>query len=279
MSLDWSQLEKLPPEHRYRDYGNFGLGMVKPLVTFCDRWKIRPDAVWLLSAFSLLVSGFFFLCYDLFLGFFFLLAKVAITHVGNIVARISTPPSAAGYYLHRILEFVGVSFVLYCISQNAFEFVPGLLFLALAASTFLQTTYFEYYETHYLNALDIHVYPFPQDDVNHVNSPRWMHYLRKAEEYCYTWQARTVRKLDIWMRKGMGVPEGWYTDKTLLTRQTALRRGLQLGSLAVLSLPLGIAMATTVYLLGSNLYWAWLIRTRRQKAQSPQSTPPVAQSV
>ncbi|MCB0418163.1 MAG: hypothetical protein KDD39_10960, partial [Bdellovibrionales bacterium] len=240
MPLDWSQLEKLPPEHRYRDYGNFGLGLVKPFVTLCDRWKIRPDAIWLLSAFSLLISGFFFLCYDLFLGFFFLFSKIAITHTANIVAKISTPPTAAGYYLHRILEFVGVSFVLYCISQNAFGMVPSLFFLLLAASIFLQTTYYEYYETHYLHALDIHVYPFPQDDVNHVNSPRWMRYLRKAEEYCYTWQARAIRKLDIWMRKGVGIPDGWYTDKVLLTRQTAFRRGLQLGSLAVLSLPLGI---------------------------------------
>ncbi|MEZ4749082.1 MAG: hypothetical protein R3B54_00235 [Bdellovibrionota bacterium] len=63
-----------------------------------------------------------------------------------------------------------------------------------------------------------------------------MRYLERPR-FCYTWQARAIRKLDIWMRKGVGIPDGWYTDKNLLTRQTAFRRGLQLGGLAVLSIP------------------------------------------
>lgn len=253
----------LTDEQAFPDAGRWVQAVVRPAVKLMAAMGLSPDLVWLAAGFFTLVSGFFFVCTDFFLGFFFLLLQTYLELCGNFLVE-KHPPTLMGEYFNEILDFMGLLFISFCIANVAFESFRLIVVLFLWASLLFQNSYREYFYWNYLKELNKRLTSLSRPLDGEAASFKLLIFLRKFYLYTHTTLWKTLGWIDNRLH-GPSIPTGWYQDRWLLSRQSYLRRPFQWILLALLTWVTDLGIGVLFFLILSNAYWFSLMAIRVSK--------------
>jgi len=233
--IDWEKAEKLPPEHRYLNLSVLWIFYYRAVVRILDRLRVPHEVVTIFSIACGVVAAILF--YDS----RYILAAIAL-HFKDIfdacdgsLARLTGRGHLIGRYLDSVGDFFSLTLVIIAISLAASRSGSDTYMLwgvAAILSTFIQCSFFNYYQLAYL---EIHGVDrllsrrneTTRDDLNGTDRSMMGRILLSFLRFCYliiySWQDRLVAAIDGSLLKRSGASESkWYGERLLMVPQSAL---------------------------------------------------------
>jgi phosphatidylglycerophosphate synthase len=145
-------MSKLPKEHRFVDFSDYGRPIAKMIANSLKNTSVTPVHVTLLFIISGLIATYCILHGYYWLAAFFLISKSILDAADGELARVKQKPSYTGRYLDSIADFVlnALFFISIWHVANANVWICLAAFLGLQ----LQGTLFNYYYVILRNKFD-----------------------------------------------------------------------------------------------------------------------------
>jgi len=242
MTLDIEKSEKLPPEHRYFNISTIWIFYFRWILRLLYRLRIPHELVTLLSIASGLLAAYLFYHGLLIPGAIAIHLKDVFDACDGALARLTGRGHLAGRYLDSVGDFIVLTLTMAAIAARAVSQGRDIYIFwgALAiVSTFIQCSFFNFYQLAYLERLGIDRLSSRRDEVRRqdlegAESGRlwklFMVLFRFLYVVIYGWQDRLVAYVDRWLfMRCKGISElAWYGDKALMIWQSVLCFGTQI---------------------------------------------------
>ena len=283
--IDLEKAEKLPPEYRYCNISVFWIFYYRWILKLLYVLRIPHEIVTLLSIASGLLAAY--LIYER----QFIMAAIAL-HLKDIfdacdgaLARLTGRGHLFGRYLDSLGDFVALTVVMLAIGLSA---SPNMLITYVSwaiiaiVSTFIQCSYFNYYQLAYLDRYGIDRLlskkdERSRDDVNFEHygliGRIFLHLLRFLYAIIYGWQDNFIAVLDRQLIAISGCRDltKWYGDKTMMVVQSALCFGTHIFIIIIFTLirkpEWGLIFIGTIM----NFYMFYLMRHRTRRFRKSHS--------
>ncbi len=275
--LDIDKSEKLPREHRYFNISIIWIFYFRAIIRLLYRLRIPHELVTALSILSGILSAILFYYGILIPAAIALHFKDVFDACDGALARLTGRTHLIGRYIDSLGDFISLTLVMLAIGIRAYHAgSPVYLFWTAFAiiSTFIQCSFFNYYQLAYLEEFGIDRLLSKKDEI-HRSDPGALAQesagkpLFKIVRFLYmvifSWQDRLVAHIDRWQydRSGNVSKQAWYGDRRFMTLQSALCFGTQIFVIifsAVLGKP---EYALVAIAAGLNLYLLFLLLFRR----------------
>ncbi|MEW5924051.1 MAG: CDP-alcohol phosphatidyltransferase family protein [Candidatus Zixiibacteriota bacterium] len=276
--IDFEKSEKLPKDRRY-----FNISIIW---IFYFRYVIRPlywlriphEAVTLLSIFFGIGAAYLFFTGSLIAAAVALHLKDLFDACDGAIARLTGRGHLIGRYLDSLGDFLSLTLVMLAIGFRAADNMGGTYILwAVAAilSTFLQCSFFNYYQLSYLDAFGIMTLSSKRDETTRDDVKRKSNsfpargiliLLRFFYIIVYSWQDGLTAFLDsILVGKNKTItPELRFGNRLLMVLQSALCFGTHIFIIIIWAL-LGRPEAALIFItIVMNLYLFLLLYLRKR---------------
>jgi phosphatidylglycerophosphate synthase len=271
--IDLEKAEKLPPEHRYFNISVIWIFYYRLVLRLFYWLRVPHELVTILSITFGLFAAYLF-CHG------HLIAAAVTLHLKDIfdacdgaLARLTGRGHIFGRYLDSLGDFVTLTAVILAIGARASSDLYWLLAILAIFSTFIQCSYFNYFQLAYLDRYGIDRLLSKRDEKSRDDLKLEsygmigrivLHLLRFAYAIIYGWQDRLIARIDKWLfaKSGSHDPAGWYGDKTLMVWRSTLCFGTHIFAIIVFTLA-GKPEYSLIF-IGTimNLYLFYLMRHR-----------------
>lgn len=283
--VDFDRIYKVPPGHRYFNISTKWIFYFPWIIRAFYRVGIRHEVATALSIASGLAGAW--LIASLPESGRFLAAALAV-HLKDVfdatdgaLARLT----GTGHRLGRFVDTVGDGIVFtswiaacaYVMIKTGAPVIPVAMLAGVTwVSLFLQCSWFNFYQLHYLQRLGVTPASRIDERAQPVDGdsrwPRATRFLANVYELWFGWQDRVVAAWDRHLRKGSGLledpdrPENerWYTHRGLLVAGSALCFGTHAFVLIAATLAGRPHWFLPAVSLGMNLYLAVIASARRR---------------
>jgi phosphatidylglycerophosphate synthase len=275
--VDLEKSEKLPPEHRYFNISVIWIFYFRWVLRILYVLRIPHELVTLLSIGLGLLSAYCFYWGHLIVAAIALHFKDVFDACDGALARLTGRGHLIGRYLDSLGDFVVLTLVMGAIALRAAETRTSLYYLwgALAIlSTFIQCSFFNFYQLAYLDRFEIKTLSSKRDEVGRddleLTAGRFprrfvLTGLRLIYSLIYGWQDRFVAAVDNTLLKRC--PENrrdsWYGHRSLMVAQSALCFGTHIFVVIVFALVGKPQLSLLFVLTIMNLYLILLLWYRR----------------
>lgn len=234
--VDLEKSEKLPPEHRYFNVSTIWIFYFRIAIRILYALRIPHELVTLLSIACGAVSAYLFYVGALIPAAIMLHLKDIFDASDGAIARLTGRGHLIGRYLDSIGDFAVLTLVMLSIAVAAIP-IHGIVFLiwGLIAvfSTFIQCSFFNFYQIAYLDVYGVNRLSSKHDERSRsdvadndfgVPARAFLAVLRFLYAVIYSWQDRLVAKVDsLIARIGPEVArERRYSSKPLMVLQSPL---------------------------------------------------------
>jgi len=275
--IDLEKSEKLPPEKRYFNISILWILYFRHVIRLLYYLRVPHEAVTLLSILFGLVSAGLFYCEALLMAAVALHLKDIFDAADGALARLTGRGHLIGRYLDSLGDFLALTAVMGAIAMRAFmqggyEYV----FWGAAAilSTFIQCSFFNYYQLAYLEAFGIDRLSSRRDektrgdvhDGTHTCAGRaLLSVLRFLYIIIYSWQDRLIARIDQSLVGPRALSDKErFGNKTLMTMQSALCFGTHIFIIIIFAL-IGKPEAALIFIaVIMNLYLILLLYLRNR---------------
>jgi phosphatidylglycerophosphate synthase len=268
---------KLPPQRRYFNISVLWIFYYEWVIRALYRLRVRHEVATLASIASGLAAAYLIVhartWSDFLIAALLVHAKDLFDACDGALARLTN----TGHRLGRFLDTIGDGIVFTAwIAAGAYRGVaagmslPVTLALAVTAwvSLFLQCSYFNYHQLHYVRrsgaALTSRLDERTETDSGIVAV------MAGVYDVWFGWQDRMIARFDGWQRELVGFPadplhqtnDAWYDHRSFMVANSALCFGTHafvLIACLVAGLPFWFL---PVVVVGMNLYWCAIILTR-----------------
>jgi len=279
--IDFEKSEKLPRERRYFNISIIWIFYFRLVIRLLYHLKIPHELVTLLSIGLGLYSA------GLFYEGRFLPAALTL-HLKDIfdasdgaLARLTGRGHLIGRYLDSLGDFFALTAVMTAISLYAFNTGNAIYLIwgGLAIfSTFIQCSFFNYYQLKYIESFGIKTLSSSTDENNRSDleseyENKWARILLTIMRFFYkiifSWQDRLVESVENRLNNNLNLPNSIrYANKNLMIAQSALCFGTHIFVIilaAVIGRPEYSLMFITVAM---NIYLIVLLYLRRRYYES-----------
>jgi len=282
--------EKLPPEYRYFNISVLWIFYFRHVIRALYRLRIPHEAVTMLSILFGIIAAYYFS------AGYFILAAVAI-HLKDVfdasdgaLARLTGRGHLIGRYLDSLGDFFTLTLIMIAIGWHAIQSgLSGYGFWSLTAviSTFIQCSFFNYYQLGYVAAFGIDSLSSQQDerardDLRERTSSPLGRVVLTALRFCYLivygWQDRLVAISDNTLMGARPLPNDRirYGNRSLMILQSALCFGTHIFVIVLFSLLRKPHLALVFISTVMNLYLFLLLYLRKRYYQNASPTPAVS---
>jgi phosphatidylglycerophosphate synthase len=283
---DIEKSEKLPPEHRYFNISIIWIFYFRRVIRLLYQLGIPHEAVTLLSILSGILSAYLFYHGSFIAAAVTLHFKDVFDACDGALARLTGRGHLIGRYVDSLGDFVSLTLVMLAIGWRAYQAgSPIYLFWMGFAivSTFIQCSFFNYYQLAYLEEFGIERLSSKKDEIHRRDQylisrtgKPLLRILRFFYLIIYGWQDWFVARVDKWLyaRSGCASTQTWYGNKTFMTLQSPLCFGTQIFVIIVFAIPgrpeyslvaiaVGLNILLTLVLLLRRYYFAVRVITRQ----------------
>lgn len=275
--VDLEKSEKLPPEHRYFNISVIWILYFRWVLRLLYILRVPHEVVTFLSIGLGLLSAYCFYWGHLITAAVALHFKDVFDACDGALARLTGRGHLIGRYLDSLGDFVVLTLVLGAVALRAAETNSSLYYLWGAAailSTFIQCSFFNFYQLAYLERFEIKTLTSKRDesgrdDLNLEQASALRRFalgiLRLIYSAIYGWQDRFVAAVDNMLLKRCPEHrrEEWYGDRSLMVAQSALCFGTHIFVVIVFAVACKPQLSLFFILTVMNLYLIILLWYRR----------------
>jgi phosphatidylglycerophosphate synthase len=268
---------KLPAERRYFNISVLWIFYYELVIHALYRLRVRHEVATLASIGSGLAAAYMIVEARTVSGF---LLAALLVHAKDLfdacdgaIARLT----GTGHRFGRFLDTIGDGIVFTAwIAAGAYRgfeagiSLPVTLFLGVAAwlSLFLQCSYFNYHQLHYVRrsgtSLTSRLDERAEADSGIVAA------MARVYDLWFGWQDRLIARFDGWQRERSGLPEdplhpandAWFDHRNLMVVNSALCFGTHAFVLIVCLVAGSPFWFLPLVVVGMNLYWSTIILER-----------------
>ncbi len=233
--VDLEKAEKLPKDRRYFNISIIWIFYFRTAIKLFYALRVPHEVITLASMASGMVSAYFFYTGAFIAGAITLHLKDIFDACDGAIARLTGRGHLIGRYLDSVGDFFVLTAVMGAIALYANSNFSGIyLFWGGAAiiSTFIQCSFFNYYQLAYVETFGIKTLSSKRDEIGRKDITYPDNYilriilkiLRLLYIIIYSWQDRLVRKVDKYLCSGANKlsNEQKYGNKKLMIMQSAL---------------------------------------------------------
>lgn len=275
---DLEKSEKLPPDKRYFNISILWILYFRHVIRLLYHLKIPHEIVTLMSILSGLVSA------GLFYSGYFILAAVAL-HFKDVfdacdgaLARLTGRGHLIGRYLDSLGDFVTLTLVIGAIALRAMENISTAYLawgILAVLSTFIQCSFFNYYQLAYLDTFGIKTLSSRRDErsrddldrfSNNRSARAFLAGLRLFYLIVYGWQDRLVASVDGKMFRGSPLNDNMerFGRRSLMVMQSALCFGTHIFVIILFSVFQKPWLGLIFIGIPMNLYLIFLLYLRKR---------------
>lgn len=272
---DIEKSEKLPPEHRYFNISTIWIFYFRWVIKLLYRLKIPHEAVTLLSILSGIFSAYLFYYGSFIAAAVALHFKDLFDACDGALARLTGRGHLIGRYVDSLGDFVSLTAVMLAIGWRAYQAgSPIYLFWMGFAiiSTFIQCSFFNYYQLAYFEEFGIDRLSSKKDEMHRRDQDMidrtWKPLLRILRFFyliIYAWQDWLVARIDKWLYNGSGRGSAreWYGNKAFMALQSPLCFGTQIFMIIVFAILGRPEYSLIAIAVGMNIYLILTLTFRR----------------
>lgn len=288
MSIDLSRAEKLPPEHRYLNISVLFIPWYRWMLRLLYWLRVPHEVATALSLACGFLAAYCFYQGTLLLAAVSLHFKDIFDACDGALARLTGRGHLIGRYLDSLGDFAVLTLVLGAIALRAAE-ASSIYYLwgALAiVATFIQCSFFNYYQLAYLELYGIDRLSSQRDERDRNDlTARFdsgigriaVAILHRLYLIIYGWQDRVVAAVDNHLRKRTPTASKrhWYGNRGFMVAQSALCFGTHIFVIIVATLLGRPQWALPAIGAGLTIYLAALLalRPRLLSEKAGTSTP------
>jgi len=276
--LDLEKSEKLPPEKRYFNISVIWIFYFRLVIRLLYRWRVPHEAITLLSIIFGLIAAYFFYVGSFFLGAAAIHLKDIFDACDGAIARLTGKGHLIGRYLDSLGDFLTLTLTILAIALYAWNRGQSIYLLwgmVAIVSTFIQCSFFNYYQLSYLDIFGIKTLSSRKDegsrnDLDAGSSSRFgrilLGILRVLYKIVYGWQDKLVATIDNSMagNNRQLPPEIRFGNRKLLVLQSALCFGTQIFVIILFAL-LGRPQFSLIFIsVIMNLYLLLVLYLRKR---------------
>jgi phosphatidylglycerophosphate synthase len=251
-TVDIEKSEKLPKNRKYFNVSIIWIFYFRYVIRLLYTLRIPHEVVTLLSISFGIISAYLFYAGAFIWAALALHLKDIFDACDGALARLTGRGHLIGRYLDSLGDFLSLTLVICAISAFALKSGSGIYIFwgALAIlSTFMQCSFFNYYQLAYVEAFGIKSLSSKRDEVNRNDLDKigggkskparfTLTGLRFFYKIIYSWQDRLVKATDEFLagdNAGMS-PAQRYGNKVLMTMQSALCFGTHIFVIIIFAL-------------------------------------------
>ncbi len=275
--LDIEKSEKLPREHRYFNISIIWIFYFRAVIRLLYRLRIPHEMVTAFSIMAGISSAVLFYHGILIPAAIALHLKDVFDACDGALARLTQRTHLIGRYIDSLGDFVSLTLVMLAIGIRAYQTgSPAYLFWMVFAiiSTFIQCSFFNYYQLAYLEEFGIDRLLSKKDEIHRPDiSAQGQESARKplfkivrfSYMLIFSWQDRLVAHIDRWLydRSGDVSKQAWYGNRRFMTLQSALCFGTQIFVIIFFAVAGKPEYSLVAIVAGQNLYLLFLLLFRR----------------
>jgi phosphatidylserine synthase len=286
--ISLEKAEKLTSEYKYFNISVIWIFYYRHVLRIFYYLKIPHEIVTLLSILSGLLSAYFFYSGTLIAAVIAIHLKDVFDACDGALARLTGRGHIIGRYLDSIGDFFVLTIIMIAIACRASHQISSI-YIAWGAvaiiSTFIQCSFFNYYQLAYLERYGIDRLISKQnekarDDIEiddyGLSGRLLLKLMRFLYIVIYSWQDRLVAAVDekLYSSAKSGSKEKWYGDRFLMVLQSALCFGTHIFVIIVFSL-LGKPYLALIF-IGTvmNIYLFYLLYHRKKIHLNDRSAMP-----
>ncbi|MFH2056518.1 MAG: CDP-alcohol phosphatidyltransferase family protein, partial [bacterium] len=289
MSIDLSRAEKLPREHRYLNISVLWIPWYRWMLRLLSVLRVPHEVVTGLSLICGLLSAYWFYQSSLLFAAIALHLKDIFDACDGALARLTGRGHLIGRYLDSLGDFLVLTAVLGAIGLRAAE--SSQIYYLWGASaifaTFIQCSFFNYYQLAYLERYGVDRLSSQRDERNRGDLERQfpgsvarvaVTVLHRLYLIIYGWQDRLVAAIDNHLRKRTPTASDsrWFGSRGFMIAQSALCFGTQIFVIIVAALIGRPQWALPFIGIGMTIYLALLLWLRpRLLAEEEGTAAPV----
>jgi len=269
--IDWSKSEKLPPEKRYFNISVIWIFYFRQVIKLFYHLRIPHEIVTVLSIIFGLAAAWFFYDGALIVAVLLLHFKDVFDAADGALARLTGRGHLIGRYLDSLGDFLALTAVMGAVAVAGWhQGEPVYLFWGILAifSTFIQCSFFNYYQLAYTEVYGIETLSSKRDERRRDDLETAAYgtagrvllgILRGLYMAVYGWQDRLVARVDNYLAATSGTEltaTERFGKRVLMVMQSALCFGTHIFVIivfAVLGRPthalIFIATLMNIYLL------------------------------
>jgi phosphatidylglycerophosphate synthase len=276
-TADFDALHKLPRSWRYFNISVLWIFYYQSVIRLLYWVRVRHEIVTLLSFACGAAAAALILTSQTLAGF---IAAATLVHFKDVfdacdgaLARLT----GTGHRLGRFLDTLGdgVIFTLWIIAvawrgiDDGISVLTATLWgIAAWFSLFLQCSYFNFHQLHYIRLSGLGTTSRFDERVEPASGT--VAFLAAIYDLWFGWQDRLIASWDYWQRRFVGLPanptdlrnNGWYGKRPFLVANSALCFGTYAFVLAICLLFRSPFLFLPAIVLGMNLYWVAIVLTR-----------------
>ncbi len=277
-SPDLERSEKLPPQYRYVNISVFWIFYFRYVIKALYRLRVPHEAVTALSILFGLLSAYCFFIGHVILAVVAIHLKDVFDASDGALARLTGRGHLIGRYLDSIGDFFVLTLIMIAIgAQAAQNGLTGYYLWAIAAiiSTFLQCSFFNFYQLGYVAAFGIDTLSSRQDERARDDLQRQSYSLfgkmvlkalRLSYLVVFSWQDKLVAVVDNAMMRDNPVHDDRirYGSHYLMTMQSALCFGTHI-FVIIISALIGRPQLALIFIsTAMNLYLIFVLYLRKR---------------
>lgn len=276
--IDLEKSEKLPRDRRYFNISIIWIFYFRTVIRLLYWLRIPHEAITLLSIFFGISAAYLFYTGSLIAAAVALHLKDLFDACDGAIARLTGRGHLIGRYLDSLGDFLSLTLVMLAIGLRASN-NDGDIYMIWAViaviSTFLQCSFFNYYQLSYLDAFGIKTLSSKRDETARDDIKRqfesWparavLGLLRFFYIIVYSWQDRLAASIDnslVGKNRTLS-PEQRFGNKFLMILQSALCFGTHIFIIIVAAL-LGRPETALIFIsIVMNLYLVGLLYLRKR---------------
>ncbi|MBN2226683.1 MAG: CDP-alcohol phosphatidyltransferase family protein [candidate division Zixibacteria bacterium] len=288
-SPDLEQSEKLPPQYRYVNISVFWIFYFRQVIKILYRCRVPHEAATALSILFGLISAYCFSIGHIILAAVAIHLKDVFDASDGALARLTGRGHLIGRYLDSLGDFFVLSATMIAIGSHA---APnghtGYYLWAIVAifSTFIQCSFFNFYQLGYVAAFGIDTLSSRQDENSRDDVQRQSYSLfgkvilktlRLFYLIVYGWQDKLVLAVDNRLLSSGNIHEGRlrYGNHQLMIMQSALCFGTHIFVIILCALLSRPQLALIFISIVMNLYLIFVLYLRKRYYQRLSSKPAV----
>jgi len=223
--LDLTKADKLPQDKQYFNVSVLWIPWYKWLIRLLYYLRVPHELATIASITSGFFSAYLILNERLILSALFFHLKDLFDACDGSLARLTGRGHLIGRYLDSVGDFFAIGSVIVSISivsaRNGSDMY--LLFGAFAFfSVFIQCSFFNYYMIGYVRSVSESRLLSKQNERNRevgydrfksIPARAFLRLLRFFYIVIYSWQDAIAARVDEWLQKRTGNPDGWFEDR------------------------------------------------------------------